>query len=65
MNFSKITFSKATTDFENRMMHQAETEVCLFLDMDHEAIPVKSKFSPFYNQKFPFILHTSGLNAKN
>ena len=24
-----------------------------FLDMEHKAIPVKSKFSPFCNQKFP------------
>ena len=45
-------------------MRQAETKACLFLDMDLKAIPVKSKFSPFCNQKFPSILHTSGLNAK-
>ena len=57
-------FPKSNYRFENRTMRQAETKVCLFLDMDHKAIPGKSKFSPFCNQKCLPILHTSGLNTK-
>ena len=46
--FKSRIFRQGTTDFETRTMRQS-----LFLDMDHKAIPVRSKFSPFCNQKFP------------
>ena len=48
------------TDFENRLKHQVEINLCTFLDLGLQDHTLYSLVSPYCNQKFSPILHTSG-----
>ena len=46
---------KLTTDFESRTKRQAKTKACVFMDVDHKAIPYRASLFHFATGKFhPF-----------
>ena len=55
-HFSEIAFfKKVTTDFENCAKRQAETKTCVFVYMDHKAIPYRASSVHFATANFhPF-----------
>ena len=62
--FKNMHFPRNETDFENRLKHQVEINLCTFLDLELQDHNLQSLVSPYCNREFSPISHTSGFGIK-